>query len=288
MFAGQPDAIWGCDDNNRVLFYSHPVTVGPDVEELQLRLGQLGFYHGPVDGVFGEQTERAVRALQAAYRLAADGRVGPATWDALGIGLAPAVTKNPPSPSGKVEIVVDMDKRTLTITSDGQPYRTYPIAVGKSKTPSPVGEWKVNHKSTNWGGGFGTRWIGINVPWGIYGIHGTNKPWSIGSSASHGCIRMHNRHVEEIFPWITVGTRVRVVGQPKFFPGYRRRTIRPGASGQDVVLIQVRLQDMGLYWGGADGRYGQMTQLAMKYFQLLAGLPADGVIDEQSYKALGF
>ena len=47
----------------------------------------------------------------------------------------------------------------------------------------------------NWGGGFGTRWLGLNVPWGIYGIHGTNQPWSIGTQASAGCIRMFNRHV---------------------------------------------------------------------------------------------
>jgi len=50
----------------------------------------------------------------------------------------------------------------------------------------------------------------------------------------------------------------------------------------------VRLQELGLYWGGADGRYGPMSQQAVKYFQLLAGLPADGVIDERTYQALGF
>lgn len=199
----------------------------------------------------------------------------------------PQTTKKPAPPPGEVIIVIDLDKCNLTIMSDGQPYRSYPVAIGEVDTPSPVGEWKVNHKSLNWGTGFGTRWLGLDVPWGIYGIHGTNKPWSIGHSASHGCIRMYNRHVEEIFPWIKNGTRVRIVGQARFFPGYQPRTIRQGAQGQDVVVVQMRLQELGLYWGGADGRYGMATLLAVQYLQLLSGLTADGVVDKRTYQALG-
>ncbi len=41
------------------------------------------------------------------------------------------------------------------------------------------------------------RWIGLNVPWGVSGIHGTNMPGTIGSEASHGCIRMLDKDVEE-------------------------------------------------------------------------------------------
>jgi len=55
--------------------------------------------------------------------------------------------------------------------------------------------------------------MGLNVPWGIYGIHGTNKPWTIGQFASHGCIRMRNKDVEELFEWIPVGTNVLIEGR---------------------------------------------------------------------------
>jgi hypothetical protein len=41
-----------------------------------------------------------------------------------------------------------------------------------------------------------------------YGIHGTNRPDSIGRNASHGCIRMRNREVEELFKMVTVGDQV--------------------------------------------------------------------------------
>ena len=102
---------------------------------------------------------------------------------------------------------------------DDQVFKVYPCAVGKSSTKSPVGEWRIIQKGTNWGGGFGTRWLGLNVPWGIYGIHGTNNPRSIGTAASAGCVRMQNRDVEEIYPWISVGTGFLLSGP---FPAYRQ------------------------------------------------------------------
>jgi peptidoglycan hydrolase-like protein with peptidoglycan-binding domain len=60
-------------------------TTGPWVTRLQQRLQALGIYTGPVDGVFGVETELAVKAAQGQYGLAEDGVVGPATWAALGI-----------------------------------------------------------------------------------------------------------------------------------------------------------------------------------------------------------
>ncbi len=54
---------------------------GDDVELLQKRLNRLGYSSGQVDGIFGSQTEAAVRALQAATGLSVDGIVGPRTWE---------------------------------------------------------------------------------------------------------------------------------------------------------------------------------------------------------------
>src|SRR5690606_5537040 len=126
----------------------------------------------------------------------------------------------------------------------------FPVAVGKPGTPSPIGEWRVVHKSSNWGGGFGTRWLGLNVPWGIYGIHGTNKPYSIGTAASHGCFRMHNRNVEKLFPEVPQGTPVLIIGpEPAYTP---RDVYREPVSGQDVVTLQKRIREMGYPLGYAD------------------------------------
>ncbi len=57
--------------------------LGPEVSRIQTRLAELGFYRGPVDGIFGGGTESAVRAFQQASALVEDGVVGPRTWGLL-------------------------------------------------------------------------------------------------------------------------------------------------------------------------------------------------------------
>jgi L,D-transpeptidase ErfK/SrfK len=50
--------------------------------------------------------------------------------------------------------------------------------------------------------------VGGRYVFTAYGIHGTNQEWVIGTRASHGCIRMYNRDVLELFPQVPVGTPV--------------------------------------------------------------------------------
>lgn len=56
---------------------------GSDVAILQFRLQEAGYYHGKIDGIYGKQTEDAVKKLQRAEGLYVDGVVGPQTYDAL-------------------------------------------------------------------------------------------------------------------------------------------------------------------------------------------------------------
>ena len=58
----------------------------------------------------------------------------------------------------------------------------------------------------------GTRWLGLSRKG--YGIHGTNAPKSIGKRASHGCIRMRNHDIEELFELVSVGDTVELIGEP--------------------------------------------------------------------------
>jgi lipoprotein-anchoring transpeptidase ErfK/SrfK len=60
------------------------------------------------------------------------------------------------------------------------------------------------------GGPFGARWLGLSVPGGLYGIHGTNMPNSIGTYASHGCVRMFNEDVINLYNQVSIGTPVRI------------------------------------------------------------------------------
>ena len=65
----------------------------------------------------------------------------------------------------------------------------------------------------------GTRWIGLDIK--HIGIHGTDAPASIGYRRSHGCIRMRNRDVEELFEWLRPGDVVELHGEemPGLFVG---------------------------------------------------------------------
>jgi hypothetical protein len=180
-------------------------------------------------------------------------------------------------PNGVVSIVINIEKRQLTVYDDGQIYKNYRIAVGKSKTPTPLGEWNIVWKDYNWGSGFGTRWMGLNVSWGIYGIHGTNNPWSIGRFASHGCIRMRNKDVEELFEWAPTGTPVRIEGRRLKV----QRVLRYKDSGSDVAIMQIKLKENGCLEGRADGILGMITVEAVRLFQQNHGLEITGIVDKE-------
>lgn len=107
--------------------------------------------------------------------------------------------------SGHIEI--DLLRRQLSHFQGSLLVGTYPIAIGKPATPSPLGEWSIiNKKTLNYESVFGTRWMGLNNPG--YGIHGNNNPSSIGQAVSNGCIRMYNQDVEQLFSMVHIGTQV--------------------------------------------------------------------------------
>lgn len=108
-------------------------------------------------------------------------------------------------------ITVNRAAHTLTLFKDGRLFRTYPVAIGKMLTPTPKGTYRIINKALNPGGPYGARWMGLSIPGGGYGIHGTNNPKSIGKNVSHGCIRMYNKNVMELFKYVGVGTPVRII-----------------------------------------------------------------------------
>jgi peptidoglycan hydrolase-like protein with peptidoglycan-binding domain len=272
-----------CSDIIRILYPNDPPLKGSDVQEVQERLKELGYYNGSCRGIFDASTVESLKKFQKNNNIAPTGWFTEATWNKMAGDLdIPAATEEK-LPKGNLKIIIDRNKHTLTLYVNNEEFKTYPVAVGKNSTPTPLGEWKIGSKGINWGTGFGTRWMGLNVPWGTYGIHGTNKPWSIGRNASHGCIRMHNKNVEELFDWIPIGTPVTIIGNINI----KYRTLKLGSASQDIVAVQYKLQELGFYWGPADGHFGKMTELSLLYFQALNGLPVDGKIDKKTYEILG-
>lgn len=108
-----------------------------------------------------------------------------------------------------ISITVDTKSRILSLFRDGVLYKTYPVGVGKMVTATPKGTFKVINKAVNPGGPFGARWLGLSKRG--YGIHGTNNPASIGKYVSHGCIRMYNKDVIELYNLVPIGTSVKII-----------------------------------------------------------------------------
>ena len=135
------------------------------------------------------------------------------------MAVADATAQNQSTQAAQRQIVVSIPDRKLALIEDGRVLKIYPVAVGAEVSPSPDGEFKVinrlenptyYHKGNVVGPGaanpLGNRWIGLNEP--HYGIHGTNAPKSIGKAASHGCIRMGKKDLEEFFTLVKVGDTV--------------------------------------------------------------------------------
>src|SRR5512132_3290890 len=125
-------------------------------------------------------------------------------------------------------IVVDLSENQLYLYDGLKVVADYPVATAAAGYTTPVGTWEVVDKRENptwynpaedtWGADLppmiapgpgnplGTRAIYLNAP-GIR-IHGTYSSSSIGTYASHGCIRMYISDSEELFDLVDTGTRV--------------------------------------------------------------------------------
>lgn len=125
-------------------------------------------------------------------------------------------------------ISVDRPTHTLRLFRALRLVRTYPVAVGAAGFETPAGLRRVLYKDKD------PSWTAPNRPWAApyqgqtfppgdprnplrawfialgdgIGIHGTSEEWTVGTSASHGCIRMHASDVEQVAKLTPVGTPV--------------------------------------------------------------------------------
>lgn len=191
------------------------------------------------------------------------------------------------APNSEYRIEVFPLQHRLTVFKEDKPIKQYRVAVGNPSTPTPVGVYTIVYKGKNWGPSFGPRWLGLNVPWGFYGIHGTNRPHSIGQNKSHGCIRMHNADVVQLYELIPIGTQVIIHGHVLGDMNQDPRDLAEGDVGGDVQLIQSRLKSSGYFTGTCDGRFRADTTAALKKFQRDRKLLPNGVVSRLIYEELG-
>jgi Uncharacterized protein conserved in bacteria len=198
-----------------------------------------------------------------------------------------ALAKPPAHPANSYSILIDTEEKRLYLLRNGKLYKQYRCAVGKKETPSPLGSYQITQKA-HWGEGFGGYWLGINCPWGNFGIHGTRRPDTVGLSSSHGCFRMYNSDIAQLYAIVRCGTPVRITGSFGAF-GSGFRTILPGMYGLDIEAIQKRLKQMGYYSGPCSGVYDDdRFTAAIHRFQSDHGLAISDSVSIQMITALGF
>ncbi|MDQ0203655.1 L,D-transpeptidase [Pectinatus haikarae] len=141
-----------------------------------------------------------------------------------------------------VRLLINIPARWIRLYNNDICTAAYPVAVGKPATPTPTGNFKVIDKEINptWidpddlsvqipsgeDNPLGYRWIGIG---GNYGIHGTNRPSSIGSFTSNGCVRVKEENIEALFPKVEIGTPVKII--------YDRLVVEKASNGSIAYYI---------------------------------------------------
>jgi lipoprotein-anchoring transpeptidase ErfK/SrfK len=127
-----------------------------------------------------------------------------------------------------VVLAVDRGNFRISLFKKLRKVKAYPIAVGQAGLETPAGLYKIQNKATNpawhvpdsdWAGSLaGTvipggapnnplkaRWLGV---YDGVGVHGTDARGSIGTNASHGCIRMLIEDVEKLYDEVPIGTPI--------------------------------------------------------------------------------
>lgn len=140
---------------------------------------------------------------------------------------------NPAQPSPETRsdaslyLKIDLSDRRVYVMRDNQVKTSFPIAIGRRGWETPTGEFRVIQmlRNPSWQHPFtgevvppgrdnplGVRWIGFWTDGRNYiGFHGTPNENSVGRAASHGCVRMFNRDVVNLFEMVSLGTPVVVV-----------------------------------------------------------------------------
>lgn len=153
-----------------------------------------------------------------------------------------SAAENPADKKVEKRVAINVASRVMAFYENGVKVAEYPLGLGRTTTPTPVGYYKILTKEINppWidpqdpeyivssgpDNPLGYRWMQI---YGNYGIHGTNRPDSIGGYVSNGCVRMREADVEKFFDAVEVGTPVDIT--------YNRVVVEKVEDGSVVYSI---------------------------------------------------
>lgn len=228
---------------------------GQDVLYTQDRLAALGYYTGISDGKYGSGTKAAVLAFQKKNELKADGILGTNTRKRLfSEGAIGATETVQPDAVGERNLTIGMQGDDVLAVQEKL------IALGYL---SGKADGKYGKDTADAVKRFQTR-NGLKAD----GICGENTVMVMFSNSA-----------------IDAGSSI-PTAKPTVSETKPTRTLRAGASGEDVRSVQSMLDKLGYYGGSLDGIYGEGTVAAVKAFQARNGLTADGKVGSKTADVL--
>lgn len=228
-----------------------PGNRGDLVRSVQERLKELSYYHGKIDGIYGRESQDAVRAFQRANRITADGLAGRQTQDLL--------FRTASSTQG-----ID--------TSPAQPEQ-YPVA-----TPAPLGEAVYPYMTTT----------STNVNMRKRASTSAMRMMTVPTGATIQVLEDKGAFLRITYKDKTGYVAREFVNIPEQYLDGKPlpsddqarilyRTLVQGDSGKLVRALQQALSELGFYSGSIDGIFGASTTSALKNFQKRNGLRETGI-----------
>ena len=242
---------------------------GEYVKTLQTWLNQAGYNCGSADGVYGSGTYNAVVKFQGDKGLDADGIVGQQTWKALAAAVAGKNTE-PSEPSEPTE----PENPTTPVDVSGYSLVRYGDSGEYVKT---LQTW-LNQAGYNCGSTDGV--YGSGTYSALVKFQGDKRLDADGIAGQQTWKAL----AAEVAGNNTEPSEPEKPSTPVDVSSYG--TVRMGSTGEDVRRLQNRLNTLGYNCGSADGIYGNGTYSAVVKFQKDKGLDADGIVGQQTWRAL--
>jgi len=192
------------------------------VKEAERRLGELGYWTGPIDGRLDDGTRAALIAFQKYEGRELTGKLTSEELEAIRNGTAPK-----PRDTGYEHVEVDVERQVLMLVKDDDTVRVLPVSTGSGKefmddgqtsvAYTPRGRFVVYDKTYGWEDGqLGSVYYANYITGGV-AIHGylsvPNQP------ASHGCIRIPMFAARDVSKLLPLGTIVLVYDKVSFVSG---------------------------------------------------------------------
>lgn len=233
-------------------------STGTAVAILQQNLSALGYYTGTIDGDYGTSTASAVMLFQQKNGLGADGVAGQATLALLYGGNAqPFAT---PAPTGSPTPAPTNTPNVFTTLYEGLGGEQVTMLQAQLAKLGYLMELQVD-------GRYGATTVAAVKAFQ------RNNGLSADGVAGQGTLT-------KLYGPDAVAANTQIVSTPQpmvtAIPT-SSRTLRQGDSGDDVIVLQTRLKELGFYAGSIDGQMGPGTVSALKAFQTRNGLTDDGV-----------